>query len=98
MAKEIVWSSKFRNELLNIFAYWDAHNQSTAYSTRLAKEIKNTFQLVGENNLLGKETTMKNVRVIIVEKFLVFYRITQQNILVLAIFDGRRNPHHKKIR
>ncbi|MBI3510207.1 MAG: type II toxin-antitoxin system RelE/ParE family toxin [Bacteroidetes bacterium] len=98
MAEKIVWSNKFRKELRKILEYLDQHNQSNVYSTKLIGEIVEAFNLIRENNRLGKEASMTDVRIVIVDKFLLFYKITSKELIVLAIFDGRRNPSSQKMR
>jgi toxin YoeB len=47
---------------------------------------------------LGRKTDEENVRVKIVRNYLIFYEITETKIIILTIWDNRRNPENLKIR
>jgi plasmid stabilization system protein ParE len=95
MVKRLRWSTEARKELKRILVYWNEHNQSTSYSKKLRVRINNILDLIRENNYLGKSTSEVNVRLTIIDNFLIYYEILTDEILVIAIFDGRRNPFEK---
>ena len=35
MARKIIWTQKAKNELIEIFQYWNERNQSTNFSQKL---------------------------------------------------------------
>jgi hypothetical protein len=41
---------------------------------------------------LGTETDVPNVRVRVVNVYLIFYEVVEDEIWILSIWDGRRNP------
>ncbi|WP_394351925.1 type II toxin-antitoxin system RelE/ParE family toxin [Perlabentimonas gracilis] len=42
---------------------------------------------------IGKRTDIENVRAKIIKEYLLFYEIAGQEIIVLTIIDGRRDPN-----
>jgi plasmid stabilization system protein ParE len=91
MAKKIVWTVTANAERLQILEYWFRRNKSKTYSIKLNKLIVSTLHDIRKNPLIGRKTDIPNVRVKIVRDYLLFYEITSTAILVLSIWDGRRN-------
>src|ERR1044071_630579 len=92
MAKRLIWSLRAQVELISILSFWVEHNQSDDYSRKLRERINAVLTLLCENNFLGKPTNNQNVRSTVCDKYLIIYEILENDILVLTIFDGRRNP------
>jgi plasmid stabilization system protein ParE len=93
MAKRLIWSKSASKEFLRILKYWDMRNQSSVYSQKLRKKIKETFQLICENSYLGRPTSKSGVRFTLCDNYLLYYKISENRILILSISDGRRNPN-----
>lgn len=92
MAKrKIVWTWKANQERKAILAYWIERNQSKAYSIKLNKLIKGAVQLAAQYPDTGRKTTLENVRVKIVRDYLLFYEANKTTLIVLTIWDSRRN-------
>ena len=99
MAKRtIVWTQKANKERKEILAYWIERNQSKAYSTKLNNLIKETLQLSALHPNTGRKTTFENVRVKIIRDYLLFYEANKKTLVVLAIWDGRRNDQTLNIK
>lgn len=98
MAKRLIWSVKARKEFVEILQFWTEHNKSSSYSKKLRKKIRETLQIVTENNYIGKPTTDELIRVTICDNYVILYEILPEEILVVRIVDGRRNPHDIKFR
>jgi len=92
MAKrKIVWTQKANEERKEILAYWIDRNQSKTFSIKLNNLIKDTLQLTALHPNTGRKTTLKNVRVKIIRNYLLFYEVNKTTIVVLTIWDERRN-------
>src|SRR4051812_42409262 len=92
MVKRIVWTrtaSKARREILE---YWIKHNGSNTYSKRLSKLFRIKTALLESAHYLGKPTDFKDVRVSLVSHFSIFYRVREEEIIIVGIWDNRRNP------
>jgi plasmid stabilization system protein ParE len=96
MAQEIEWSERAKNELFEILYYWTKRNKSKTYSEKLNGLVLEAVEVVAEAPETGVPTKFINVRIKIVRDYLVYYRIHNQSIEILAIWDSRRNP--KKFR
>jgi len=92
MAKrKIVWTQKANEERKEILAYWIERNQSKTYSIKLNNLIRETLQLAALHPDTGRKTTFKNVRVKIIRDYLLFYEADKTILVVLTIWDSRRN-------
>lgn len=92
MAKRaIVWTQKANEERKEILAYWIKRNQSKTYSLKLNKLLKDTVRLAATYPETGRKTTFQNVRVKIIRDYLLFYEVNKTTLIVLTIWDERRN-------
>ena len=89
--RKIVWTQKAFEERKEILAYWIERNQSKTYSVKLNKLIKETIQIAALYPDTGRITTFKNVRVKIIRDYFLFYEVNKTTLVVLSIWDGRRN-------
>ena len=92
MAKKIVWTNTAQNDRKEIFSYWSKRNKSTLYSLKLNHLFKEALKAVSLHPQIGKLTNYQNARVKIVRDYLIVYRIYDEYISVISIWDGRQNP------
>ena len=98
MAKrKIIWTQKANEERKEILAYWIERNQSKVYSIKLNKLIMETLQLSALYPNTGRKTTFENVRVKSIRDYLLFYEASKTTLVVLTIWDGRRNEKSLKL-
>ena len=92
MAKrKIIWTQKADEERKQILAYWIVRNQSKTYSLKLNKLIKDTLQITAHYPDTGRKTNIINVRIKIIRDYVLFYEVNITSLVVLAIWDERRN-------
>jgi len=94
--KRIVWSKEARLDVKATVEFYSERNVSNAYSRKLANEIVNIIEKLQSNNFLGLKTSDPQVRVLIKGAFAIFYELKEEEILVLVIWDSRRNPDELK--
>jgi addiction module RelE/StbE family toxin len=92
MAKRITWTYRAHRDRKEILLYWKEHNQSATYSKKLNTLIKKAVDLVAAHPNIGRKTDIKNVRVKLVRDYLIFYEYDEEQVFILSIWDGRRNP------
>ena len=97
MAKKIVWTQKAQLERAEILSYWIERNKSKTYSIKLNKLFVETLKTLTKQPSLGRKTDAANVRVKVARDYLLFYETTETELIVLAIWDGRRNLSELKI-
>ncbi|WP_353955809.1 type II toxin-antitoxin system RelE/ParE family toxin [uncultured Chryseobacterium sp.] len=70
--------------------YWIIRNKSKIFSVKLNNLILNTLHLLAEHPIVGRRTELLNVRVKIVRDYLILYEFSDIELIVLSIWDGRR--------
>ncbi|MCL2649588.1 MAG: type II toxin-antitoxin system RelE/ParE family toxin [Candidatus Azobacteroides sp.] len=89
----IRWETKAIEEQTSIFDFWDKHNKSKTYSRKIFKEIKQIENLLIKNPNMGTLTDFCNIRkVIVLSNFFLFYKVVDNIIYILTMWDNRRNP------
>jgi toxin YoeB len=91
MAKQIIWTNRAKNELIDILKYWIERNKSNSFSIKLNSLIKEHLQLIAEFPESGRKTDILNVNVKVIHKYLLYYEVINEEIYVLTIQHGSRN-------
>ncbi|OOG77837.1 type II toxin-antitoxin system RelE/ParE family toxin [Algoriphagus sp. A40] len=98
MAKQkVVWSLRAKNDRLEILEFWIEHNQSSSYSRKLNSLFREATVFISEYPTVGRLTDDEKVRVKIVRDYLIFYEIQKSSIVILTIFNSRRDPEKLKL-
>ena len=99
MAKQVIWTNTAKKSRQEILEYWSKHNESKVYAKKLSKLFSNKVALLKSEHYSGKPTDIKNVRVSLVNNFSLFYKVSSDNIIIVGIWDNRRNPDdlHKNL-
>ena len=98
MAYQIVWTEKANIERQHILEFWMENNKSKIYSLKLDKLLIATIRDISKKPTIGRKTEFENVRVKIVREYLIFYEIKKKEIVILSVWDGRRDKKNFKIR
>ncbi len=96
MAKyKIEWSVEARLDLLDILGFYIEKNKSFSYSNKLHTKINRSLSLIAQNPLIGLKTEIESVRALITGFYQIIYEIHDQTIVVVMIWDCRRDPEDK---
>ena len=91
MAREVVWTRKAIEDRKAILLYWIQKTKSKAYSIKLNTLFIKSTNLLAKEPYIGRKTDEKNIRVKIVRNYLVFYDVKPSQIILLTIWDSRRD-------
>jgi plasmid stabilization system protein ParE len=94
---KIEWSKEARLDLLDILEFYVKRNGSSLYSIKLNSQINNSIKSLVRNPSLGKLTEYKAVRALITGDYQIIYEVFDGLLLILMIWDCRRNPEDKVI-
>lgn len=94
---KIEWSLEASEDLIDILAFYNKRNGSSVYSRKLYTHFQKRIKLLSNNPLLGTQTDFETVRVLITENYQIIYEIFEEFILIIMIWDCRRNPEDKII-
>jgi addiction module RelE/StbE family toxin len=97
MIKSVVWAERAKNDLKSIKNFFDTRNQSTSYSKKLLKTLRDSTKLIEKFPLLSIPTEYENIRGFVILEYIIFYEIMKEHILILLIWDCRRDPEQLQI-
>ena len=98
MAKfKIEWSTDAKSDLFEILDFYIQRNKSATYSKKLNAEINKSIKSIFHNPLVGTKTDFDSVRALITGDYQIIYEIFDQLLLIIMIWDCRRNPDDKRI-
>jgi len=97
MAFRIVWTVPAQIERKRVLAYWLERTGSPLYSIKLDQRFRSTLKMLAREPLIGRPTTIPGVRVKSVGDHQLYYRIDQETILILTLWDCRRDPKRLRI-
>jgi plasmid stabilization system protein ParE len=98
MAKyKIEWSVEARLDLIDILEYYLERNKSVVYSNKLNSKIKRSLKLIAQNPLIGIKSEIESVRALITGDYQIIYEIIDKLVVVVMIWDCRRDPEDKII-
>ena len=92
MVRQLIWGRLAQKERLQILHYWDNRNKSRAFSKKLNRLLKHDLNLVCNFPFIGKPTNKPNIRIKIIREYLIVYEIHTEKIVILRVWDTRRNP------
>lgn len=96
--KEIIWSLRANRELKNILEYYNSRNGSVEYSLKLIDEIEDLLKTLSQSEFIGRLTTNKRTRVVVMKVYLVFYEINDNRIEILSFWDNRQDENKRIVK
>ena len=90
--RTVVWTQTAVTQRREILKYWAKRNGSLRYPQKLIKLIKRRVEVIARNPLAFIETTYPGTRVSALGHFSIFYKVTEQNLIITAFWDNRQDP------
>lgn len=90
--KEVIWSTKAKEELYYILDFYIKRNESPDYSLKLLSESEDITELLKTHHYLGRLTENRITRVIVKDAYLIFYEISKDYIEIISYWDNRQDP------
>lgn len=94
---KIEWSIEARQDLISILEFYIQRNGNATYSKKLNSKIKKSIKLLSKNPLIGTQSEIDSVRALITGDYQIIYEIFDRLILIIMVWDCRRNPEDKII-
>lgn len=92
---KVEWSIEARLDLIDILEFYIINNKSVLYSNKLNSKINKSLKLITKNPLIGLQSQIDSVRVLITGDFQIIYEILDNQIIIIMIWDCRRDPGDK---
>ena len=93
--REIIWSKRAQSELKEILDFYNKRNGSSDYSLKLFAEIEDLLKTLIKSEFIGRLTSNKRTRVVVMKVYLIFYEINLDRIEILSFWDNRQNEENK---
>lgn len=91
MAERIVrWTRSADIQYVGVLEYWVKRNKSVAYSKKLIKIVAKRTKQIAKTPFIYKVADFKDTRVASFGNFSLFYRVTEQEIIITAFWDNRQ--------
>lgn len=90
--RKVVWTRTADIQFAGILEYWLYRNKSNAYSKKLMRLVAERTKLIADNPYVYKSTDFKEIRVSSMGNFSIYYKVTDQQIIVSAFWDNRQDP------
>jgi plasmid stabilization system protein ParE len=95
--RKIEWLVDAKFDLKDILNFYIERNGSAVYSRKLNTKFNKSIRLISKNPYIGIQTDIINVRSLVTDDYQVIYEIFDHTILIIKIWDCRRNPADKRI-
>ena len=93
MAKpKIVWTETAAKQRREILKYWTERNQSTVYAEKLIEITAKHLKVILKTPEAFKESEINNIRESAMGHFSLYYKITADQLIVMAFWDNRQDP------
>jgi plasmid stabilization system protein ParE len=90
--KSVVWTETASRQRREILKYWTVHNGSTIYAKKLIKLIASRVNIILTHPNSFKLTDYPETRESAMGHFSIFYKVTEQQLIIMAFWDNRQDP------
>jgi len=90
--RKIVWTETAAKQRREILRYWTERNKSTTYAEKLIEINAKHLKVISKNPEALKESEINEVRESAMGHFSLYYKITSDQIIVMAFWDNRQDP------
>ena|SRR5258706_15222105 len=97
MASKIVFSHRAEKERLAILEYYFNETQSNKIPYKIYIQISEILDIISEFPKSGRILNQKGHRGFSKLPYLIIYKITNEAIEILHVWDSRRNPQELKL-
>ena len=92
MVKRVIWAPMAIEERRDILNYWAQRNKSKVFSKKLYALFLDAVNRIAINPNIGHLTNRTDTRIKVVRDYLIVYKLEGNDVKILSILDGRRNP------
>jgi toxin YoeB len=94
---KVKWSLEAKLDLIDILEFYINRNGNSIYSRKLHQSINKNIKYLKSNPFLGKQSDYPSIRVLITGDYEILYEVLDKLILIVMIWDSRRDPENKTI-
>ncbi len=90
--RNVIWTRTADLQFVGVLEFWVKRNKSNTYSKKLVKLVSERTKQIADNPLIYKATDFKDVRVASLGNFSIYYKVSEENIIITAFWDNRQDP------
>lgn len=95
--KKVIWTRKAEIQMYAIMDYYAERNKNDSYSIKLQIVIKQKLRKLDFTTTLPKKSSIKDLFYFTHNHISVFFLIHNEYIVVVLVWDERRNPNDLSI-
>lgn len=93
MAKRaVIWTKTADLQFVGILEYWAKKNKSATFSKKLIRLLAQKTKQISETPFIYKEIDHNDVRVATLGNFSIYYKTSDEQIIISAFWDNRQDP------
>lgn len=92
MVERIIWARNAIEDKIRILDYWHKRTGTKTYSKKLDESLKNTIINLLHFPKMGRRLPDSEFRFIVKDHYQIFYKLVDHEIMILHLWDSRRNP------
>jgi plasmid stabilization system protein ParE len=93
MAKRnVIWTRTADIQFVGILEYWVKRNKSNTFSKKLVKLVSERTKQIAAKPFIYKSTDFNDTRVASLDNFSIYYKVTDEQIIISAFWDNRQDP------
>jgi plasmid stabilization system protein ParE len=101
MEKRIVYTKNFKNSLKVIFQFYSAATNPIIAENIINRiisklEVLITEPYIGQIDVQKREFKDREIRRLVYSHFKIYYKVAENQIIILFVFDTRQNPDKLK--
>ncbi|MCF8297245.1 MAG: type II toxin-antitoxin system RelE/ParE family toxin [Saprospiraceae bacterium] len=89
---KIIWSHLAEIKLYKILEFYIDRNGNKSYSIKLYNKFNKELKLLIKHPEIGMKTHIESIRGLIIDDYIFFYEIENNNIIIHTVWDCRQNP------
>jgi plasmid stabilization system protein ParE len=90
--RNVVWTRTADLQFVGILEYWIKRNKTNSYSKKLIQLVAERTKQIAKTPLIYKSTDFKDIRVTSLGNFSIYYKVTDEQIIISAFWDNRQDP------
>ena len=96
--RKIIWSPRSEIEISQILDFYGKRNGNYNYSRKIYARIRRSILILKQFPGNGVQTDIENIKNLILGDFNVFYRIKENSIEIVAVWDNKQNPDNLNLK
>ena len=90
--RKIIWTKTAALQRREILKYWTEKNGNTKYAEQLIQITASHIKVISNSPYSFKQTEIETIHESAMGHFSIYYKITTDQIIVLAFWDNRQSP------